>query len=222
MNELAVIFDMDGVLVDSYQAHFRSWQLLAEEMGIADFTEEQFARTFGKTSREILRKHWPIELSDEQIRRADDHKEELYRKLIREDFREIPGARELVRALHAAGFRLAVGSSGPKANVDAGLDGLGHREYFDALVSGQDVTHGKPDPEIFLVAGRRLGVAAGRCAVIEDAPAGIEAARRAGMTPVAITGTAAREDLAAAGAKSVVDSLTELTPQRIAELIAGG
>ena len=217
----AVIFDMDGVLVDSYHAHLESWQRLAAEHGV-DFTEQQFAATFGRTSRDILRTLFPGggELSARQIATMDDRKEALYRRIISRDFPAMDGARELVAALHAAGFALAIGSSGPPENVRVTMDGLGMAECFGATVSGADVTHGKPHPEVFLKAAEKLGVPPARCAVVEDAPAGVEAARRAGMTPVALTGTAERDALAAA--TLVVDSLRELTPRRIAEIIDKG
>lgn len=216
--QFAVLFDMDGVLVDSYEAHFRSWQKLAAEMDV-EFSEADFARTFGQTSREILREDWPAALSDEQIAEADDRKEQMYREIIRAEFREICGARALAEALHADGFKLAVASSGPRANVQAGLEGFGHPDWFSALVSGQDVTHGKPDPAVFVKAAEALGVPSAHCCVIEDAPAGVLAGKRAGSAVVALVGTAERNALAEAGADLVVDCLTEVTPAIIAGLI---
>jgi len=214
--QLAVIFDMDGVLVDSYRAHLESWQRMAGEYGV-EITERQFAATFGRTSRDIIARFWGEGLSDERIAEMDGRKEELYRQTIAADFPEMDGARELIRALHSAGWKLAVGSSGPPENVQAAMAGLGLPECFDAAVTGMDVTHGKPDPQVFLLAAERLGIPPCRCAVIEDAPAGIEAARRAGMVAIAITGTAPRGKLA--DADMVVDSLRELTPNTIARLI---
>ncbi len=214
---LGVIFDMDGVLVDSYRAHFESWLAMARECGF-EFTEEQFARTFGRTSRDIIAHFWGEGLSDERMAEMDDHKEALYREAIAAHFPAMDGARELVGALRAAGFRLAVGSSGPPENVAVAVEGLDMGDCFQATVSGMDVTHGKPHPEVFLKAAEKLGVPPERCAVIEDAPAGIEAARRAGMAAIAITGTASRERLAEK-AHRVVESLRQLTPEAIAELI---
>lgn len=217
VRDCAVIFDMDGVLVDSYRPHFCSWQRLAGETGV-EFGEQDFARTFGMTSREILSHHWPAELSDEQVRQYDHRKEELYRQIIREDFPEMPGAGALVEQLHAAGLRLAIASSGPPENIATVLEVFGHRDCFGALVSGRDVKRGKPDPGVFLLAGERLGVPPERCAVVEDAPAGVEAAVRAGMTPIAITGTADRQKLAKAA--RIVDSLEELSPDAVLALIS--
>ena len=219
-NELAVIFDMDGVLVDSYRAHFESWLAMAHECGF-EFTERQFAATFGRTSRDIIAHFWGEGLSDERIAEMDGRKEALYRKSISADFPVMDGARELIRALHEEGFKLAVGSSGPPANVAVTMKGLALEDCFAATVSGMEVTAGKPDPQVFLKAAEKLGVAPERCAVIEDAPAGVEAARRAGMAAIAITGTAPREELAQR-AHFVVESLRQLSVEIIARLIRRG
>jgi len=213
-----VIFDMDGVLVDSYRAHFESWRRLAGAHGLTDITEPQFAATFGRTSRAIIVDLWGDRFSDAEVAVMDAEKEACYRDVVRREFPEMDGAGELVAALHAAGFRLAIGSSGPPENVRVVLDCLPHAECISATVTGREVAHGKPDPEVFLIAARKLGVPPARCAVIEDAPAGVEAARRAGMGAVAITGTAPREKLAER-AHLVVDSLRELSPRLIANLI---
>ena len=218
MSELGVIFDMDGVLVDSYRAHLLSWQQSARHFGL-EMTEPQFAATFGQTTPEIIRHWWPGAVDEEGAAKWDRIKEADYRDILRADFPAMDGAAELLRALHAAGFRLAIGSSGPPENVALVrelLDGAGH---FDATVDARQVTHGKPHPEVFLTAARKLALAPRDCAVVEDAPAGVEAARRAGMAAIALTGTAAREKLAER-AHRVVDSLRELTPDAIAEVIA--
>jgi beta-phosphoglucomutase len=217
-NPLAAIFDMDGVLVDTYRAHYRSWLALAEPEGIR-FTEADFARTFGRTSREIIAHFWGRDRCDDaRIAELDRRKEAAFRRLIEADFPAMPGAGELLKSLRAAGFRLAVGSSGPPENVSLVLDGLGARELFGAVVTGDDVVRGKPDPQVFLVAAERLGVAPGRCAVIEDAPAGVAAANAAGMTSVGLLSTGrTRKDLAAA--REVVASLSELSPKMLRHLI---
>ncbi len=216
MPDRAVIFDMDGVLVDSYRAHFLSWRQMAREHGL-DMTEQQFAATFGRTSRQIIAHFWGEGLTDEQIRRMDDRKEAAYREILLANFPEMPGAVELLRSLRAAGFKVAIGSSGPPENVRLVRERLG-LALFDAVVTGMEVTHGKPDPEVFLLAAGKLGISPARCAVVEDAVAGLQAARAAGMAAVAITGTADRETLAPL-ADRVVDSLTELSPESLARLI---
>jgi beta-phosphoglucomutase len=203
----AVIFDVDGVLVDSYDAHIRSWLLMGREHGLT-ITEEQFASTFGQTSREIIARFWGSDLSREDAEALDARKEAIYRDLIRERFPAMDGSVELIDALADAGFRLAVGSSGPPENVELTLDCLGRASRFNAVVTGRDVTRGKPDPQVFQTAAERLGLPPARCIVVEDAPVGITAARAAGMASVALVGTVAADRLGEADL--VVRSLREL------------
>ena len=217
MAHRAVIFDMDGVLVDSYQAHLASWGQLGREHGLT-MTAEQFSATFGRTSRDIIRNLWGDSVAEADIPAWDDRKEAFYREIIRRDFPAMDGATELLRSLAAAGFAMAIGSSGPPENIEAVMECLPGAELISARVTGADVTRGKPDPQVFLIAAEKLGLAPADCAVIEDAPAGVQAARAAGMAAVAITGTADRNTLAAR-AHIVVDSLRELSPELIGQLI---
>jgi len=217
MNNCGVIFDMDGVLVDSYQAHFRSWRRLAAAHGL-EYTEEQFATTFGRTSREIIRQFWPEAVDEADIPAWDAQKEEYYRQELRAHFPEMPGASELLRALHEAGFDLAIGSSGPPENVEVVVQCLSAGSLFAATVNAFDVARGKPAPDVFLQAAKQLGLEPSRCAVVEDAPLGVTAGHRAGMPVVALTGTATRQQLRQA--ELVVDSLRQLTPAVFADLIA--
>ena len=214
--QLGVIFDVDGVLTDSYTPHFLSWQRMLGELGVS-FTEAQFRATFGRTNRDIFGELYNGTLSEEQIRQWGDRKELLYREIIAENFVPIPGAVDLVDALSATGFKLAVGSSGPPENIAVTLEKLGRASRFSAVVSGADVTRGKPDPQVFLLVAERLGVPPQQCAVIEDAAAGIEAANRAGMTSIALVGTTTREALA--HARIVVDRLSMLSPRQIVKLL---
>lgn len=184
-SRVGVIFDMDGVLVDSAAPHLRSWQLLAEECG-GSVTDEQFAGTFGRQNRDII----PIlfgPVSEPRMQALADRKEDIYRDLIREDPPIIEGAVELIRGLREAGAALAVGSSGPPANIELVLVSMGVQSCISVVVSGDDVTRGKPDPQVFSLTADRLGLAPARCVVIEDAPVGLEAARAAGVRSVAIT-----------------------------------
>jgi beta-phosphoglucomutase len=217
MNGLAVIFDMDGVLVDSYQAHFASWQQLYHELE-QGYSEAEFAADFGRTSRDILRRKFGDVLSEARIREIDERKEALFRDVLRRSFPAMAGARELIDALAAAGFLLAVGSSAPPENLSLSLEKLGRAQQFQAIVTGADVTRGKPDPQVFEFAAQRLGIEPFRCAVVEDAVHGIEAANRAGMTSIALAGTATRAQLA--GADLVVASLKELSPDTIRDAIS--
>ena len=217
MPNLAVIFDMDGVLIDSYQAHFVGWSRLYQELNLP-YSESEFALDFGRTSRDILFRRFGDELPDERIRQLDERKEALFRESLREKFPTMDGAPDLIDALAADGFFLAVGSSGPPENISLCLEKLGRREKFAAVVTGNDVTRGKPDPQVFQLAASRLGVEPHRCAVVEDATHGIEAANRAGMKSIALTGSTTRDSLTAA--HLIVDSLRELSPGKIRALVA--
>lgn len=215
----AVIFDMDGVLVDSYEAHFKSWQAVAADDGLA-ITEAEFAKTFGRTSREIIAALWGEgRYGDEEIRALDQRKEAAFRELIDADFPAMPGAVPLLKALAEAGFVMAVGSSGPPENVELVLGRLDAGRLFQAVVTGMDVTRGKPDPQVFLTAAERLGVGAARCAVVEDAPPGVAAANAAGMKSIGFASTGRTVDQLA-DADLTIRSLDDLSPAVVRELIA--
>ncbi len=214
--QYGVIFDMDGVLIDSFDPHRRSWQEMARRHGV-EMTDRQFAETFGRTSRDIIRHFWGDAVTDEQVRRMDECKEAIFRDMLRERLPVMPGAPRLIDDLAAHGFKLGVGSSGPPENVNLVVDALGLAGRLAGIVTGMDVTRGKPDPQVFLLTADRMGIDPRRCAVIEDAVHGITAARQAGAKAIALTGTAPRE--AFTGADLVVDSLNDLSAQRIASLV---
>lgn len=209
-----VIFDMDGVLVDSARPHLRSWQLLAEENG-ASVTSEQFASAFGQQNRDIIPALFgPV--SDARLTALADRKERLYRDLVRESPPIVDGAVSLVRSLHEAGAGLAVGSSGPRANIDLVLMAMGVQDCIDVVVSGDDVTRGKPDPQVFSLAVEKLRLPPNQCVVIEDAPVGIAAARAAGTKSVAVLMHHAAE--AFAEADMIVPKLSDLSVDELASL----
>ena len=216
---IGVIFDMDGVLVDSAAAHFQSWQTLARHRGI-EITRRQFDRTFGMRSSEIISLLFGVTEPDE-ARKLDHEKEAIYRDLIRGRVPEMPGAVQLVRGLHAAGLRIAIGSSGPPANVDLVCEELSIKPFVDVIVTGMDVQRGKPDPQVFQIAAKRMSLAPPRCLVVEDAPAGIEAARRAEMHCIALAGSHDVTALTSAGADIVVRTLSEISSSLIRGIVSG-
>lgn len=213
----AVIFDVDGVLVDSFQAHYESWQRMGQEYGVV-MTYDQFLTTFGRTSREIIRELWGDRITtEEEVAAYDDRKEALFREILAADFPAMDGAVELIRSLYEDGIPMAVGSSGPPDNVHLTLDSLGCRHLFGAIITGKDVTRGKPDPQVFQVGAQRLGIAPSQCVVFEDAPAGVRAAKSAGMKCIAVVSTGrVREELQRADL--LIGSLREVDPRRIREL----
>ncbi len=216
--DAAAIFDMDGVLIDSYWAHFQSWQSIAEDTGRA-MTQEAFARTFGRTSREVIPTIWPEkQFSSDEIAALDAKKEKAFRRILEKEFPAMPGARELVNSLDLAGFAVAVGSSGPPENVEMAIDRLGIRHTVHAVVTGADVHRGKPDPQVFELAAARLDHQPQRCVVFEDAPDGVQAGHAAGMVVVALVSTG-RDKQSLSHANLVVESLEELSPQTLRDLI---
>lgn len=217
MDSLGVIFDMDGVLVDSYDAHYESWVVTAKPRGV-DFTKHIFVSTFGITAREVIEMSWPGKFAPQQIAQWDADKEQAYREILERNFPEMDGAEELIASLHADGFKLAIGSSGPPENVACVVKCLPSGKLFSGVVNGMDVKLGKPHPDVFLKAAEKLGIAPTRCAVIEDSIHGLTAARAAGAKAIGLTGTSPRQ-LLETRADLVVDSLRELTPKIIAKLI---
>ncbi len=217
MDAYGAIFDMDGVLVDSYRAHLESWRRMSAKFGL-EMSERQFAETFGRTTRDIIDRLWGDDFPDIDVEAWDADKEAAYREILAAGFPAMNGAGDLLAALGEAGFRIAIGSSGPPENVALVRAKLPGAEHVSQAVNGKEVAEGKPHPEVFLKAAEKLGLPPQRCAVVEDAPAGIEAARRAKMAAVGLTGTADRATLAA-GAHLVVDKLSELTPAGLARLI---
>jgi beta-phosphoglucomutase family hydrolase len=212
------IFDWDGVIIDSGKLHERSWELLAREIGQA-LAPGGFTRGFGmKTERIIPEIHgWAHDVAE--INRLSDRKEVLYRELAQEiDLKPLPGVTEWLRCLQEAGVPCVVASSTHRANIDAVLVRLGLKDAFHAIVSAEDVTHGKPHPEVFQKAAERIHVEAKSCVVFEDAHVGIEAAHAAGMRVVAVTTTHAADTLRAADL--VVAQLDELTIEIVSALVA--
>jgi beta-phosphoglucomutase len=213
-----VIFDMDGVLVDSGPAHAASWRAVAEKHRI-EISDEQFKRTFGRPSRDIIRIIWGEGVSDEDIRRYDEEKEASYRELVTGSVPLAAGAQEMLTALRQSGYVLAVATSGPRENVELVLRETGLGCFFVATVTGFDVKSGKPAPDCFLLAAHRAGLEPERCVVVEDAPVGIEAALAAGMKPIGFAGTHPARRLLETGAAKVVQRLAEITPNMVAELL---
>ncbi len=191
----AILWDLDGVLVDSREAHLEAWRVLCEETG-RPFDREYFERTFGLRNEDIIGGYWH-DAPEAERRRLEQRKEALFRERAPGRVRALPGAVELVREARRRGLRQAIVSSTPPENIALALRLLGLEGAFDAIVSGDDVSRGKPDPEGYSLAARRLGVDPSRCVVVEDAPAGVEAGRRAGARTLGVAGQRHPEELRA-------------------------
>lgn len=183
----AVLWDMDGTLVDSADYHWQAWRDTMAREGSA-ITHEQFLATFGQRNDSILRQWLGEKITPESIQRIGDAKEELYRRHVRQKgIAPLPGSLDWIQKLHEQGWEQAIASAAPRANIETILDVLHISQCFEAVVSADDVHRGKPDPEVFLVAATKLGVSPERCIVVEDALHGIEAARAAGMKSIGVS-----------------------------------
>lgn len=185
----AVIWDLDGTLINSVDHHWDAWrEVMAEEK--ITLTFEDFVADFGKRNDEILRGRIDAAMPDEEVARIALSKEEKYRHFIRtKGLVLLPGAQEWLTELKADGWRQALGTSAPRGNIDAVFDVLEIEQFFDAVMSSEQVKAGKPAPDVFLAAAAAMNIAPENCIVVEDAPAGIEAARRAGMKSVGVLTT---------------------------------
>ena len=213
MTARAVLWDLDGTLVDSGELHWIAWRDAMAAEGVP-ITREMFEATFGWKNDPILRKWLGNDASEERKLAIADGKERAYRAALRKaGLAPLPGAREWVERLHADGWRQAICSSAPRANIEAVLEVTSLAHDFEVIVAAEDVTLGKPDPQVFLTGARKLGVDPARAIVVEDAEAGVEAARRAGMKSIGVN---PKITLAA---DLAVRSLEELTDASWASLL---
>jgi len=189
----AVLWDLDGTLVDTKDFHHQSWALALPEFGL-DFSADRFERSFGMNNNGVLEVFFGRPVEAEQAAAIGERKETLFRQLLRGHVQALPGATNWLERLRTWGARQAVASSAPPANIDVMLGELGIVGYFDAVVSGHGLPS-KPDPAVFLQAAERLGVSPENCIVMEDAAAGVQAARRAGMRCIAVASTSPVEAL---------------------------
>lgn len=220
-NGYAVIWDVDGTLVDTGELHFNAWVRLAEDLG-KPFTRQMFRDTFGRRNPEIIGEIFG-DYPAEEVARLGFNKEEYYRAEARHGVDLLPGVRPLLKALHEAGFKQAVGSSAPRQNVDLIMALTDAGQFFEAIVSMEDTTRGKPDPQVFLVAAEKLGIAPERCLVMEDAVAGVQAANAGGMKAIGITfvGHHPEDTMKEAGADLIVKTLEEVSIETVRQILQG-
>ncbi len=182
---MEIIFDMDGVLINSNAAHLASWKKIAAQDGVS-FSDEVFWKTFGMTSEYIVEKYWGnTTLTTKQISAIVDRKETAFRESVKEFIQPIEGSVDFVRFLLKKGYKMAVGSSAPRVNVEYVLDWLEIRDCFnECVVAGDEVKQGKPAPDIFLTAAKKLNTTPENCIVIDDSRSGVNAGKNAGMTTI--------------------------------------
>jgi beta-phosphoglucomutase len=218
---LAAIFDMDGTLVDNMRFHVQAWVALSRGLGI-DAPAERFEREFaGMRNEELLPALLGRPVAPEELAHLAERKESHYRELYAPHLAPLRGARELLSRLREAGFGLAVASAAPRANRTFVLEGLGLRPHFAHVVGAEDVTRGKPAPDLFLAAARALEVEPSACVVFEDAVNGIRAARAAGMLAVGVTTLTPDAVLREAGAHWIIDDFASL-PEAFEQVLFAG
>ena len=182
----AVLWDLDGTLADTEEYHWLAWQQVMNAEGLT-ITHEQFLETFGQRNNTVLTAWLGAETPLERIDALGDAKEAVFREIVRtRGLTALPGGVTWTARLREHGWRQAIATSAPHANAETMLNALEIADCFDAVVSSEDVSAGKPDPEVFQKAAARVGVPPSRCIVVEDAPAGVEAARRAGMASIGV------------------------------------
>jgi len=211
-----LIWDMDGVLVNSGQAHYLAWRRLFDELGLP-LTAEQVRLSLGMSNLPLLRAWLGETMPNERLLELGERKEVYFRSLISEHVCVLPGVRAWLARAREFGYAQAIASSAPMANIVAIVSQLGLADAFSLLVSGTHLPASKPDPAIFLLASRGLGCDPAACVVLEDSTHGVQAARRAGMPCVAITNTRSAADLA--GASLVVSSLDDLAPDTFEKMV---
>ncbi|WZO97223.1 HAD family phosphatase [Isosphaeraceae bacterium EP7] len=200
------IFDHDGVLVDSLAMHQDAWVEMGQRCGLP-VSAELIHETFGMTNPSIFSRIFGEERPADELAQYSDIKEECYRSVAQGRVVLMDGVRELLDRLLAAGFRLAIGSSAVRANLELTVEACGLQGYFSSIASVEDVRRGKPDPEIFLVAAKKAGLDPRRSVVFEDALVGIQAAKSAGSWAVGVGTTTSLAALLAAGADEAVPNL---------------
>ena len=217
MADWGVLFDWDGVIVDSSAAHEESWERLAAEEK-KSLPPDHFKKGFGRKNEYIIPHQLGWTQDEAEIRRLSLRKEELYRQVVREKGLDpLPGVRTFVKSLRDAGVPFAIASSTHRENILSVLEIIGLEKSFQFLVSSEDVNLGKPDPEVFLVAAGKIGQEPGHCLVFEDTQAGIEAGLSGGMKVVALTTSHPADTLGAA--HTVLDRMDEWSLEQYRDLI---
>jgi beta-phosphoglucomutase len=213
----AVVWDLDGVIVDSAAAHNASWVAMAAEFGVPYDPDKDFKGIFGRHNTDIISSLWKVTDPD-QMERMAARKEVLFREAAR-NLKPLPGVTDLVRSLAEAGWKQGIGSSAPLENIRLLLEVTGLSTYMQGITSAEDVTRGKPHPQVFLLAFERLGVSPRDGVVIEDAPSGVLAAIAAGAASIGVTNTQTEQTLREAGADLVVPTLEDLAVSVLEDLV---
>ncbi|HKJ26014.1 MAG TPA: HAD family phosphatase [Anaerolineales bacterium] len=215
LQNYAVLWDMDGVLVDTGDLHYETWKIALAEEGYT-ISKENFDASFGMNNEMILEKYFGLKSGDQKSVQISIRKEVLFREMAPGNVHLLPDVRNWLAWFQSQGVRQAVASSAPCENIELLVDVLEIRPYFNTLVSGAEMP-GKPNPDVFLHAAEQVGVPPARCLVVEDAVHGVTGAHAAGMKCIAVTTTNSAEALSQADL--VLVDLTELREEAFLGLL---
>ncbi len=205
MQYKAFLFDLNGTMINDMPYHINAWHRILNELGANISLERMKQECYGK-NHELLERIFPGRFTAEEKNRMSLEKEKQYQKEFKPELELIKGLDHFLQQSHEAGIKMAIGSAAIMFNINFVLDGLGIRNYFDALVSADNVTDSKPDPETWLKCADKLNVSPAECLVFEDVPKGVEAAQKAGMDTVVITTMHRKEEFAAYKVKSFIEN----------------
>ncbi|MBP7496873.1 MAG: HAD family phosphatase [Bacteroidales bacterium] len=217
MTGIAVIFDMDGVIIDNISYHIDALNIFCKKYNCT-YTDEEF-KTYlsGKTVKEVMKFVFRKNLSKEDLIKYSDEKEELYRDLYKPHLKPTTGLLNLLSRLKDENIKTAVATAGPSANVNFVLEGLKIAKYFNAVINGDMVTNGKPHPEIYLKAAKAIDMQPQQCIVIEDSLSGILSGKNAGMKVIGITTVHKKEELYQAD--YIINNFNELNLEVLNKII---
>jgi HAD superfamily hydrolase (TIGR01509 family) len=212
MNSFAFVFDMDGVIVDTNPYHKITLRQFAEKYGYQLSEEELLKKIYGRTNKEWIPNLFGRALSSTEVAAFGEEKEKMFRDLYKNDMKPLAGLREFLDRMDELKIPSAIGTSAPRANLDFILDELGLRKYFPITLDEADVTHGKPNPEVYIKCAARLNMPPAQCIVFEDSLSGIASARAAGCPVVGCATTHTAQELAT---KVTIRDFTEMSPSEI-------
>ncbi len=210
MNSIALLFDMDGVIVDNHEFHLKSWLQFFEKHNIQMDEEEYKAKVNGRTMENIIPNLFGREMTNEEVWEIGEEKEALYRELYRPHIKPTSGLVTFLAEVIRQQIPRTVSTSAPPANVEFTMQYTGLRSYFPTIIDSTMVTHGKPHPEVYLKSAEALGMKPEQCIVFEDALLGIQAGKNAGMKVIGVASTHTREELEAEDTDLVIDDFRNL------------
>ena len=214
--KIGLIFDMDGVIVDNHEFHYKTWQALCKDFGKPMDAEQYKENLNGRTLDQIVQFIFDEPISESRVRELGERKEALYRKIYQPFIRPLPGLHRFLDKAHAKGVPMVVGTSAPKENVYFTMNGTGLGHYFKAVLDERAVLNGKPDPEIYLKCAEKIGLPNAHCVVFEDAPSGIKAGKAAGSKVIGLATSYSRSEL---DADFIIDDFSDLSLEQIIDLL---